>query len=120
MIKNPPPGEGEQWVAKWNEMTPVGRFADPKEIGDTLVLLCSDKASTFMTGHDLVIDGGMYIEIATGDGTHWLPRLHYLLIKKYLRTISDCGSFSVRTEYGGGNTNTIAPERETKKTRKRI
>lgn len=83
MIKNPPPGEGEQWVAKWNEMTPVGRFADPKEIGDTLVLLCSDKASTFMTGHDLVIDGGMYIEIATGDGTHWLPRIHYLLIQKY-------------------------------------
>lgn len=58
MIKNPPPGEGEQWVTKWNGMTPVGRFADPKEIGDTLVLMCSDKASTFMTGHDLVIDGG--------------------------------------------------------------
>lgn len=70
MIKNPPPGEGERWVAKWNEMTPVGRFAGPKEIGDTLVLLCSDKASTFMTGHDLVIDGGRSIELAIVDFAH--------------------------------------------------
>lgn len=119
MIKNPPPGEGEQWVAKWNGMTPVGRFADPKEIGDTLVLMCSDKASTFMTGHDLVIDGGMYIENATCDGTHWLPRLHYLLIKKHRGPI-DCESFRVRTEYESESTNTIVPEREAKKTRKRI
>lgn len=58
MTSHPPPGDGERWVAKWDEMTPFGRFADPSEIGEMVVLMCSDKASGFMTGHDLVMDGG--------------------------------------------------------------
>ena len=42
------------------EQTPMGRFADPKEIGPTAVYLASD-ASSFMTGHVLVLDGGYTI-----------------------------------------------------------
>ena len=34
------------------------RFADIKEIGDMVVLMCSDRASTFMTGSDVILDGG--------------------------------------------------------------
>lgn len=33
------------------------RFAQPKEIADMLVVMSSDKA-TFMTGSDVVVDGG--------------------------------------------------------------
>ena len=39
-------------------MTPVDRFADAKEIGDMVVMMLSDNVSSFMTGHDLVMDGG--------------------------------------------------------------
>lgn len=35
---------------------PMGRFGLPKEIGDAIVFLASDKSS-FITGHALVIDG---------------------------------------------------------------
>jgi NAD(P)-dependent dehydrogenase (short-subunit alcohol dehydrogenase family) len=36
---------------------PVGRFGQPQEIGEGVVWLLSD-ASSFVTGHSLVIDGG--------------------------------------------------------------
>ena len=36
---------------------PMGRLGDPREIGDAVVWLCSDRAS-FVTGHPLVVDGG--------------------------------------------------------------
>ena len=36
---------------------PLGRLAMPAEIADAVVYLCSDGAS-FITGHDLVVDGG--------------------------------------------------------------
>jgi NAD(P)-dependent dehydrogenase (short-subunit alcohol dehydrogenase family) len=37
---------------------PLGRFGKPMEIAEAVVWLCSDKAS-FMTGHEIVLDGGM-------------------------------------------------------------
>lgn len=40
--------------------TPMGRFAQPEEIGPTAVYLASD-ASSFMTGQILVLDGGYTI-----------------------------------------------------------
>ncbi|WVW83654.1 hypothetical protein I302_105675 [Kwoniella bestiolae CBS 10118] len=58
MIKDPPPGEGREWADKWRKDTPVDRFADASEIGRMVVLMCSSESSSFMTGHDLVIDGG--------------------------------------------------------------
>jgi NAD(P)-dependent dehydrogenase (short-subunit alcohol dehydrogenase family) len=39
---------------------PMGRFAEPEEIGPTAVYLASD-ASSYVTGHILVIDGGYTI-----------------------------------------------------------
>src|SRR5215813_1738628 len=36
---------------------PLGRFARPEEIAQAAAWLCSDRAS-FVTGHDLIVDGG--------------------------------------------------------------
>ena len=44
----------------YNDLTsriPLGRWGNPKEIGDLAVYLCSPEAS-FITGTDIVIDGG--------------------------------------------------------------
>ncbi len=38
---------------------PAGRFADPKECGDLVAFLCSAQAG-FMTGQNIVNDGGVY------------------------------------------------------------
>jgi NAD(P)-dependent dehydrogenase (short-subunit alcohol dehydrogenase family) len=38
----------------------MGRLAEPKEVADAVVYLCSDRAS-FITGHDLVVDGGLLV-----------------------------------------------------------
>jgi NAD(P)-dependent dehydrogenase (short-subunit alcohol dehydrogenase family) len=37
---------------------PVGRLAQPAEIGEAVAWLCSDAAS-FVTGHPMAVDGGM-------------------------------------------------------------
>jgi NAD(P)-dependent dehydrogenase (short-subunit alcohol dehydrogenase family) len=39
-------------------MHPVGRFGRPREIAEAVLWMCSDKSS-FMTGHELVVDGGL-------------------------------------------------------------
>jgi NAD(P)-dependent dehydrogenase (short-subunit alcohol dehydrogenase family) len=36
---------------------PIGRFGTPEEIADSVLWLCSDHSS-FVTGHELVVDGG--------------------------------------------------------------
>jgi NAD(P)-dependent dehydrogenase (short-subunit alcohol dehydrogenase family) len=41
----------------WNSMIPMGRNGDAKELKGAYVYLVSD-ASTYMTGNDLLIDGG--------------------------------------------------------------
>ena len=38
----------------------MGRLAKPAEIADAVVFLCSGRAS-FITGHDLVVDGGVMV-----------------------------------------------------------
>jgi 3-oxoacyl-[acyl-carrier protein] reductase len=40
-----------------NTVVPLGRFGTPDEVAHAALFLCSDKAS-FITGSDLVIDGG--------------------------------------------------------------
>jgi len=39
-------------------LTPIGRFAEPKEVSDVILFLCSG-ASSFMAGADVSVDGGM-------------------------------------------------------------
>ena len=42
------------------ERTPFGRLGTPDEVAAAVVWLCTDAAS-FMTGHAMVMDGGMIV-----------------------------------------------------------
>lgn len=52
--------------AEFNAMivrrTPLGRWAEPAELGGAVLLLCSD-AGSFITGQTIVVDGGMSIAL---------------------------------------------------------
>jgi NAD(P)-dependent dehydrogenase (short-subunit alcohol dehydrogenase family) len=47
----------EEWLKYWIDGTPQGRVGEPREIGPLAVYLASD-ASSFVTGSDILIDGG--------------------------------------------------------------
>jgi NAD(P)-dependent dehydrogenase (short-subunit alcohol dehydrogenase family) len=47
-------------IASLSAMTPLGRFGSPREIGYAVRFLASDDAA-FITGHNLVVDGGWSI-----------------------------------------------------------
>lgn len=48
----------EQQRAAFLPLTPIGRFAESEEVADVIVFLCSG-GSSFMTGADISVDGGM-------------------------------------------------------------
>jgi NAD(P)-dependent dehydrogenase (short-subunit alcohol dehydrogenase family) len=51
-------GGDAQALQGMGKVTPIGRLAQPTEIAEAIVWLCSDAAS-FVTGHALAVDGGV-------------------------------------------------------------
>ena len=54
-------GLAEAWpdgVRRWRQAVPTGRLGRPEDVGDACVFLASPLAS-WITGHDLVVDGGV-------------------------------------------------------------
>jgi NAD(P)-dependent dehydrogenase (short-subunit alcohol dehydrogenase family) len=51
-------GGNPEAEAQFTAMEPVGRMGTPEEIAESVVWLCSDAAS-FVTGHPMVVDGGL-------------------------------------------------------------
>jgi len=54
------PKENETFLKKYGDKTPMGRKAKRHEVNGAIVFLASD-ASTYVTGHNLVVDGGFSI-----------------------------------------------------------
>jgi len=52
---------------RYEQATPVGRLGEPEDIADVVVFLCSDQAR-FLTGQNIVIDGGMTLHGSGIDG----------------------------------------------------
>ncbi|WP_275695759.1 SDR family NAD(P)-dependent oxidoreductase [Streptomyces noursei] len=55
------PGLADDWpegVRRWQQAAPTGRLGRPEDVGDACVFLASPMAS-WITGHDLVVDGGV-------------------------------------------------------------
>ncbi len=57
------PDERERFV----RTTPLGRIGEPEDIADVVVFLCSDLAR-FITGQNIVVDGGMTLHGSGIDG----------------------------------------------------
>jgi 2-keto-3-deoxy-L-fuconate dehydrogenase len=53
------PGREAEIFKKLSETQPIGRMAQPREVADLALFLCSDEAA-FITGTDYPIDGGFF------------------------------------------------------------
>ena len=51
-------GQTELFKSKYHDKIPMNRMADKEELKGAVAYLCSD-ASSFVTGHNLILDGGM-------------------------------------------------------------
>jgi NAD(P)-dependent dehydrogenase (short-subunit alcohol dehydrogenase family) len=50
-------GQDEQFLAKYTARTALGRMAEPEDLTGPLLFLATD-ASRYLTGHELLVDGG--------------------------------------------------------------
>jgi NAD(P)-dependent dehydrogenase (short-subunit alcohol dehydrogenase family) len=50
-------GQPEEFTAKLHQLIPMGRMAHKDEYQGAILFLCSD-ASSYMTGQNLIVDGG--------------------------------------------------------------
>ena len=66
MWQSVPPEDLEETRTLAASEVPLGRMAEPAEIGRVIVFLCSDAAS-FITGTSLAVDGGA---LARGSMNH--------------------------------------------------
>jgi NAD(P)-dependent dehydrogenase (short-subunit alcohol dehydrogenase family) len=57
-----PDGEADQLMAKWGGMHPMGRVALPEEVAEAVWFLASPRSS-FITGTELRVDGGLLAAI---------------------------------------------------------
>jgi len=53
----PAPGCSQELLERLEAKTPMGRIGQPHELNGALLLLASD-AGSYITGHNLVVDGG--------------------------------------------------------------
>jgi NAD(P)-dependent dehydrogenase (short-subunit alcohol dehydrogenase family) len=78
LLSGIPPAE-EWWAAK----TPLRRVAQPDEIASVVVFLCSP-AANYITGQNIVVDGGMTLHGSAVDGL--LERIEEMATGKPFRT----------------------------------
>jgi NAD(P)-dependent dehydrogenase (short-subunit alcohol dehydrogenase family) len=52
--------EDEQWGRAMRDRTPLGQFGQPEDVANVALFLASDESS-YVTGIDLVVDGGMRV-----------------------------------------------------------
>lgn len=52
--------EGQEVMPRWMSLTPMGRMAEVTDLQGAIVYFAAP-ASDFVTGHDLVVDGGYAI-----------------------------------------------------------
>jgi 2-keto-3-deoxy-L-fuconate dehydrogenase len=58
-LKKNYPGREQEMFQKLSQAQPLGRMAQPREVADLALFLCSDE-SAFITGVDYPIDGGFF------------------------------------------------------------
>ena len=61
------PDAVEETVASWGSLHPLGRVGQPREVARVVLFLSSDDAS-FMTGANVVVDGGLTIGLFSPGG----------------------------------------------------
>lgn len=52
---------------RYRRSTPIGRIGEPEDVADVVTFLCSDLAR-FITGQNIVVDGGMTLHGSAVDG----------------------------------------------------
>jgi NAD(P)-dependent dehydrogenase (short-subunit alcohol dehydrogenase family) len=62
------PARGKDWFENVRQVCAAKRFATSDEVGDAAALLLGDKAG-FITGADLLMDGGVTSALRTGELT---------------------------------------------------